>query len=239
MRRIMGKHCIEELLRSAPERLRSVFTSNRDDPLLQALAKEKIPVKFVAKGELTSMVQSDSHQSFVAEIGDRESRSLREFLEAGEARAVLALDNISDPHNLGSILRSAECFGIDAVTFSKNRGADITPVVSKTSVGASELVEVLKVSNLAETVKKFQEEGFAILAADVSADAVSLYDFEFPEKFLLVLGSEGEGIQKLIMRYVDHRIYIPMRGRIDSLNVSQAAAVFLSHWRGHQEQNPH
>ena len=97
--------------------------------------------------------------------------------------------------------------------------------MSKTSVGASELVEVLKVSNLAETVKKFQENGFAILAADVSADAVSLYDFEFPEKFLLVLGSEGEGIQKLIMRYVDPRVYIPMRGRIDSLNVSQAAAA--------------
>ena len=94
---------------------------------MQALAKEKIPVKFVSKGELTSMVQSDSHQSFVAEIGERESRSLKEFLDADEGKAVLALDNISDPHNLGSILRSAECFGIHAVTSLKT-GAPISPL---------------------------------------------------------------------------------------------------------------
>ncbi len=232
-RLIMGKHCIDEVLKCAPERVQIVYTSkeNREDPLLQRAAKAKIPIKFVSKSELTSLVQSDSHQSFIAEVNEKASRSLAEFLEDEEGKAVLALDNINDPHNLGSILRAAECFGIDAVTFSKNRGADITAVVSKTSVGGSELVEVLKVSNLAETVKKFKEYHYTVIAADVSPDAVSLYDFVFPEKFLLILGSEGEGIQKLIMRYVDKRVYIPMNGHIDSLNVSQATAVFLSRWR--------
>lgn len=232
-RLIMGKHCIEEVVKSSPERIQCVFTSkdNQEDPLLKAVANEQIPIKFVKKGELTSLVQSDSHQSFVAEVHEKTNRSLKEFLEADEAKAVLALDNINDPHNLGSILRVAECFGIDAVTFSKNRGSDITPVVSKTSVGGSELVEIIKVSNLAETVRKFQEHHYTVIAADVSSDAVSLHDFEFPEKFLLIMGSEGEGIQKLIMRYVDHKVYIPMSGKIDSLNVSQATAVFLSHWR--------
>lgn len=232
-RLIMGKHCIEEVLKAEPERIQLIITSKEQqgDPLLQRAAKAKIPVKTLSKGELTALVQSDSHQSFVAEVKERPHRSLKEFLEADDARAVLALDNINDPHNLGSILRAAECFGIDAVTFSKNRGADITPVVSKTSVGASELVEILKVSNLAETVKKFKEHDYTILAADVAADALPLHSLTFPEKFLLIMGSEGEGIQPLIMRYVDQRVYIPMCGRIDSLNVSQATAVILSHWR--------
>jgi 23S rRNA (guanosine2251-2'-O)-methyltransferase len=230
-RLIMGKHCIAEVLKSAPKRLQIVYTTQRDDPLLTLLAKHKIPLKIVSKGELAAMVQSDSHQGFVAAVSEKGSRTLNEFLESADAKAVIALDNINDPHNLGSILRAAECFGVDAVTFSKNRGADITPVVSKTSVGGSELVEVLKVSNLAETVKKFKECDFTIIAADLSDEAVSLYEFQFPEKFLLVMGSEGVGIQKLIMRYVDQQVYIPMCGNIDSLNVSQATAVFLSNWR--------
>lgn len=228
----MGKHCLDEVLKSAPKRVQVIYTSkeNSDDPLLVRAAKEKIPVKYLSKHALTALVHSDSHQSFIAEVHEKGSRSVAEFLQ-GKGNAVLALDNINDPHNLGSILRAAECFGIDAVTFSKNRGADITPVVSKTSVGGSELVEVLKVSNLAETIKKFKEHDFTIVAADVSQDAVSLHNFVFPEKFVLILGSEGEGIQKLILRYVDKRVYIPMCGHIDSLNVSQAAAVFLSRWR--------
>lgn len=229
----MGKHCIEEVLKRAPDRLKIVYTSkeNQKDPLLQEVSKRHIPVRLAGKQELTDLVQSDSHQSYVAEVYESPRRTVTEFLEAGEGRAVLALDNINDPHNLGAILRAAECFGVDAVTFSKNRGADLTPAASKASVGASELMEVLKVSNLAETVKKFKEYHYTIIAADVSEEAVSLYDYTFPEKFLLVLGSEGEGIQKLILRYADDRVYIPMEGSISSLNVSQAASVFLGVWK--------
>lgn len=232
---IMGKNSIRELLRQDPHRIVKIFAlkGTRDD-LYEELQKNRIPIEFLSKQELFQLVQTDSHQSFVALIKQRTTASAQEFLKKSQdvdAMIVLMLDSIQDPHNFGAILRAAECFGVDAVVYSKNRGVEITPVVTKVSSGASELVPLLKVSNLAETVSLFQEADFSVVAADVGEGASSIYEFIFPKKMLLILGSEGSGIQSLLKKKSDHIVYVPMMGKIDSLNVSQAAAVSLFAYR--------
>ena len=231
---IMGRNCITEVLTHAPERIIEVYTAQKSkvDALYAALQKRGVRVSQVSKGDLAQMVNSESHQGYVAAVRERDEPDLRDFLEESQEKersVVLMLDSIYDPQNLGAIIRAAECFGVDLVVFSKNRGADITPVATKTSAGATELVPILKVSNLVETLKAFQKEDFWAVALEAREHSQPLRGFEFPQKMVLVLGSGGKGIQPLLSKTCDFYLSIPMRGKIDSLNVSQAAAVTLSH----------
>lgn len=231
-RLIMGKNCISEVLRSNPERIVEFYTSAIDekDPLITLLRSHKVPIVLKQKEQLSKIVSSDSHQSAVAAIKEKHSVDIKSFLKEAEEKSsslVLMVDSIFDPQNLGAILRSAECFGADLVIFSKNRGADLTPVASKASVGASELLDIVKVSNLADTLKKFQDAGYWSVCADGGEGAESLETFSFPEKTLLIVGSEGVGVQPLIKKNTDFRVKIPMKGNIDCLNVSQATSVML------------
>jgi 23S rRNA (guanosine2251-2'-O)-methyltransferase len=230
-RLIMGKNTVEELLLREPRRIATIYLA-QGVTFDQNFSKScKIPVKIVSKHELTKMVESESHQGIVAAVYERGLPNLKEFLiqkEPDEKSLVLILDSILDPHNLGAILRSAECFGVDAVIFSKNRGTDVTATVSKVSAGGSELVTLIKVANLAESVSSLKDAGFSVISAHAKEKSISLYNFQFPKKTALILGSEGKGIQKLLCDRSDFHLMIPMCGQIDSLNVSQAAAVFLS-----------
>lgn len=231
----MGIHCIDELVRHAPDRILKVYASKSvlQKHIAKALNRENIPIILKDKNTLTNMVQSDSHQSIVAEVTPKESCHLKDFLLSlrnKEKSCLLLLDNINDPQNLGSIFRAADCFGVDALIWSKNRGTDITPVVSKVSSGASELIPSIKVSNLAQTIPLLQDEGFEVISTAIDNNAVSLFDHDFQAKTVIILGSEGKGVQPLILKKCDKIIYIPMYGKIDSLNVSQASAVILSHF---------
>ncbi len=228
---IMGKNCIREVLRHDPSRLITVFTAAPSDTdLIPLLHSHKIQVKNRSPQELSQMTDSTSHQKFVAEVKEHTTPSLKEFLQNNtkEKSCILMLDSITDPHNLGAILRAAECFGVDAVIWSKNRGCNITPAVSKVSVGASELVPCINVSNLVDSIKKCQQAGYWAYAAALDSHACSLYTLEFPSKTLIIVGSEGKGVRNLTAQTVDGTITIPMKGSIDSLNVSQAVAVILA-----------
>lgn len=233
--KIMGINCLEEVLKAYPRRIIKVMVAlqkNRDrrkEALISKIKEAKLPIQEISFDHLTALIGSDSHQGFVAEV-KRYFLDLPSFLEESQKREkmlVLLLDSIFDPHNVGAILRAAECFGVDAVIFSKNRGSDITSVVSKVSSGASELVNLIKVSNLAESVRRFKEEGFSTIIADGSHEATPIFNFNFPEKTVLILGSEGEGVQPLLRKLADLFVKIPQKGKIDSLNVSQAASIFL------------
>lgn len=233
---IMGKNCIREVLDKEPGKIRKVYTieSNNSDSLYQELLHHRIPIEHTNKQDLSQLVNSTSHQNYVAELKQREFQDAHSFLESISEKStslVLMLDSIFDPHNFGAILRAAECFGVEGVVYSKNRGADLTPVVSKVSSGASELVPLIKVSNLAETVKLFKEHYFSVVSAHLEENSKSLYEFDFSERTLLILGSEGSGVQPLLRKKSDYTVQIPMLGKIDSLNVSQAAAVFLYSFR--------
>ncbi len=232
---VMGRNCLRELLQHDPKRIIKVWVATGSGgadkmALLEEIRTRGISYEEVSAEELSCLVQSDSHQSFVASIVERPQRDIKSFIKDSEENSgglVLALDSIMDPQNLGALLRAAECFGVDAVIWSKNRGCSSTPVVSKASAGASELVDCYSISNLAETLRQLKQAGYWIVVADVGEGTVSLNDFDAPAKLVLVLGSEGSGVQPLVKKLSDFRVRIPQSGRIDSLNVSQAGAVLL------------
>lgn len=238
---VMGRNCIQELLNRDPERIKEVFIAESRDESGGAHGKRRsdmweqlrdldVPTREVSRRELDALVNSDSHQGVVARVSPRVFLTLEDLVELvqeGESVSILALDGVLDPQNFGAILRAAECFSIDAVLWSKNRGAPLGPVVSKVSVGASELVPLCPVSNLHQALERLKEAGAWISGALLAPDSKSLDSFEFPEKSVLVMGAEGEGIHQLIEKNLDFRVSIPMGGAIDSLNVSQATAVML------------
>ncbi|MEM8728165.1 MAG: 23S rRNA (guanosine(2251)-2'-O)-methyltransferase RlmB [Chlamydiota bacterium] len=231
MRWIMGKHALEEVLKQTPKRLLEVHTYKKNDPFVHLLKEKGMKVSMTSKHTLASIVRSVSHQGFIAKVREREFLTVKEFLKtAPEKSLVLMCDAVQDPQNFGSILRAAECFGVDAVIYSTNRNVALTPVVSKASVGASEIVPLLPVSNLVDALKTFQSAGYFSVATEISDRARLLNSFEFPERTVLIVGTEGLGIQPLLSKKSDFHLYIPMKGSIDSLNVSQATAVLLSHW---------
>ncbi|MES2273482.1 MAG: 23S rRNA (guanosine(2251)-2'-O)-methyltransferase RlmB [Chlamydiota bacterium] len=234
---IMGVHAIQELMAHAPDRLVRIFTVHPKGPrkadLLTLCEKKGIPISFVRLDELTQMAGSDSHQSFVAQIKERDFQDVKDFIrqtEEKESVFVLMLDEIFDPQNFGALIRSAECFGLDAVAWSKNRGCDLTPMVAKASSGASEILPLIRISNLADSVEKFKEAGFEVVAALLNPNSESAFSFAYAQKTVLIVGSEGEGIQPLLQKKADRSIYLPMKGKIQSLNVAQATAALLALW---------
>lgn len=240
---IMGRNCVGELIAHDPARICEVFlaesrgdqSQGRREALRDLIDQQRIRVRECSRHDLDQMVQSDSHQGIVARVKPRVFLSFDALLEqarSGDTIRLLALDGVLDPQNVGAILRAAECFGVDAVIWSKNRAAPLGPVVSKVSVGASELVPLCPVPNLHRAIEALKEVGVWSVGAVVSTDAVSLEAFDPPQKWVLVMGSEGEGLQHLIEQNLDFRVYIKMFGAISSLNVSQATAVFLQQLRG-------
>lgn len=235
---IMGRNCVEELLAHDPGRIQEIFLAEsrgavgdgRKNALRDAIDNAGLRVRECSRHELDQMVQSDSHQGVVARVKPRMFLGFEQLLEQAREResiGVLALDGVLDPQNVGAILRAAECFGVDAVLWSKNRAATLGPVVSKVSVGASELVPLCPVPNLHRAIEALKEVGVWSVGAVVTPEATELESFKAPEKWVLVMGSEGEGIQHLIEQNLDFCVYIKMFGAISSLNVSQATAVML------------
>jgi len=234
---IMGVHALTELLRHAPDRILRVYTSAKDvgerkGTLLRECEKWNVDVEKVSEDDLTHLCGSDSHQSFAAHVKGRHFIDLKTFIaQDKETSLVVLCDQIFDPQNFGALLRSAECFGADAVIWSKNRGSDLTPVAAKASSGASEWLTLIQVSNLAETVLQLQDVGFEVIASVLKPGAQNAFHFHFSQKTVLVVGSEGEGIQPLIQKRANHCVYVPMSGKIESLNVAQAATALLTCYR--------
>ena len=235
----MGLHTLTELFRHAPERILRVYTSvkeagERKGSLLKECEKWDIPVAFVSDADLTKMCGSDSHQSFAAHVKGREFLDVKGFLAGVDEKdrsLVLLCDQIFDPQNFGALLRCAECFGADAVGWSKNRGSDLTPASAKASSGASEWMPMIRVSNLAEAVTQFQKGGFEVVASVLKPGSQNAFHFRFSPRTVIVVGSEGEGIAPLIQKRADHCLYIPMSGKIESLNVAAAATALLTCYR--------
>lgn len=234
---VIGRNAVRELLRHSPKRIRKLLSSaahGGDSEIEQLAAAASIQVEPVDDETLSATVGTHSHQSYAAVVSEHQHLALAELLEEvgqAERSLVVLLDSISDPQNLGAIMRACECFGVDALVWSKNRGVALTPVVTKASVGASELLSTVVVSNLNDALHKLRDAGYWIVAADGAAPAQSIAEFEFPQKCAIIFGSEGEGIQRLLLEESDFKVAVPMCGKIDSLNVSQAVSVFLYKYR--------
>lgn len=210
------------------------------EKLPQELLKRAAPLfRASTQDELTALSGTESHQGIVLRRSAREDltvQSLVSLLEGIEGPGiVLAFDGITDPQNTGALLRAAECFSALAVLWSKNRSPGITPVVTKTSAGAAELIPTAPVSNLSDALSKLKKVGFWTVAAGRGEGAAPLHEFSFPERTVLILGAEGGGISEKVLKGADFQVWISTSGSLDSLNVSQAGAVLLHHYRVQHE----
>ncbi|NDE63831.1 MAG: 23S rRNA (guanosine(2251)-2'-O)-methyltransferase RlmB [Chlamydiae bacterium] len=227
-RKIMGKNTVEEVATYQSKRVVSIITCSKE--LLNDYQRKGFKVKLADKLEMNKLVNSDSHQGIIAEVNDEEIsfRDAVQLLKEKKRSVVVLLDSIQDPQNMGAIMRACECFGVDLIMHTKNRGSPITATVSKVSMGGSEIVPRCTVSNGVDAIKKLQSEGYWIASLELSDRAESIYSFDFPDKICFVFGSEGEGVKTLLSKTSDFHLIIPMLGKIDSLNVSQASAVVLA-----------
>lgn len=196
-----------------------------------AIAKEKkILVKMVDRKKLDQIAASNSHQGVMAFVAAHDYKSLDEILKAaenkGEVPFLVVCDEISDPHNLGSILRSANGAGAHGVIVPKRRAVGLTAVVAKTSAGAIEYTPVCRVTNIQKTLVELKKEGFWVAGADDRAQT-PYFKADLKGKLVLVIGSEGSGMGRLVRETCDFLVNIPMMGEVSSLNASVAAGVLM------------
>lgn len=195
-----------------------------------AMAKEnKVIIQEVDRHKLDEMSESHAHQGVIAITSDYRYYDLDEILEIpkerGEAPFFIILDGITDPHNLGSIIRTADAVGAHAVIIPKRRSVQITPIVAKASAGAVEYLPVCKVTNIVNTIKTLKENGLWIAAVDM--DGQTFYQQNLGGPLGLVVGSEGEGISRLVKQNCDFTVSMPMSGNVTSLNASVAGGILL------------
>ena len=189
--------------------------------MIDYLKKNKIHYIVVDK-ELLNKMTKEHHQGIVLEIEDFQYSELEEIMKDN---FLLMLDHLEDPHNLGAIIRSAEAAGITGIILPKDRSVTVTDTVIKTSAGAINNLKIVKVTNLVDTIKKLQKENFFIYGADM--EGTDIREAKFAPKKVLVIGNEGKGISKVVAKNCDEMIRIPMKGEINSLNASVAAAILI------------
>jgi 23S rRNA (guanosine2251-2'-O)-methyltransferase len=231
---VIGRNAVRELLAGGRDveklYIRSGEREGSINQLLGEAAARRIPVVEVDKTKLDTMCGGGAHQGIIAVAAEKNYSSVEEILEyaasLGEKPFIILCDGVEDPHNLGAIIRSAECCGAHGVIIPKRRAVGLTSVVSKSSAGALEHMRIAKVTNLAVTMDELKEQGLWFYAADMGGEAYEKTDLA--GSVGLVLGSEGEGISRLVKEKCDFTVSIPMYGKVNSLNVSAAAAVLLS-----------
>jgi 23S rRNA (guanosine2251-2'-O)-methyltransferase len=231
---VSGRNAVRELLSSERDVDKLYVTSGEREgsiKLLIAMAIEKkIPVVEVDRTKLDSMSGGARHQGIVAMAAEHNYSTVDEIIdyaeERGERPFVIILDGVEDPHNLGAIIRSAECLGAHGVIIPKRRAVGLTPTVAKAAAGATEYVRVAKVTNIAQTIDELKKRGLWIYAADMGGD--DYYKTDLKGSVGIVLGSEGEGISRLVREKCDFTLSIRLMGKVNSMNVSCAAAVIFA-----------
>lgn len=233
---IYGASPVLELLRAGRRHCHVVFTTaGRKEAGIRKVREEAekngIPVKTISKEKLSEFTVTSKNQGLAAICDPYPYSTLEEILD--EARNdnqkgfILVLDGVSDPQNLGALVRSANLFGVHGVVIPKDNAAPVTPTVVKASAGAAEHQKIVQVTNITNTLNSLKEKGFWIFGAD-SESSELLYHYNFVgQNTALVLGSEGRGIRRLVGENCDHLLVIPMAGRIGSFNVSAAGAIFM------------
>ena len=234
-----GYHAVESLIRREPRRVAALrVQADRQDKRMQALCElsrnQGVSVLSCSKSELDELV-SGRHQGVVAVLdqaaeaeaeGLMSEADLSEHLSQVTVPLILILDGVTDPHNLGACLRSADAAGVTAVIFPKDKSADVNDVVRKVASGAAETVPWVRVTNLARTIESLKQAGVWVIGTDGDAE-VTLYEQDLSGPCAMVLGSEGAGMRRLTRDLCDFVVKLPMAGSVSSLNVSVAAGVCL------------
>ena len=239
---IYGFHSITPLLWQDGQSIDKIYLEDkrrdkRVQEVLELVQERGITLEMVTGQYLERLCGSNKHQGIVAQLNTAPAANkttLKELLtelDQRETATIVVLDGITDPHNLGAIIRSCDCFGVDAIILPKDNSASINATVAKVSSGAINHLPVLVVNNLARTLDEIKEYGFWIAGTTLADRSVSLFDFKPDNKMVWVMGSEGDGIRRLVAESCDYLVSIPMFGSTQSLNVSVATGVVLSHAR--------
>lgn len=198
-------------------------------PVVKKAKEAGIIIQETERSKLDAVAEGGNHQGVIAYVSAYEYVSAEDILnkarEKGEAPFVIICDKITDPHNLGAIIRTANCVGAHGVIIPKRGSAGLNSAVVKTSAGAVEYTGVAKVTNISDTIEKLKKEGLWIAAADM--DGQPMYEVDLKGALGIVIGSEGEGVSRLVKEKCDFIVSIPMRGEINSLNASVAAGVVM------------
>ncbi|HHW43735.1 23S rRNA (guanosine(2251)-2'-O)-methyltransferase RlmB [Desulfofundulus thermobenzoicus] len=225
---IAGRHAVKEALlagRAVNKILVARGATNLQE-IIHLARERRIPVQQVERVYLDRLVPQVPHQGVAALAAPREYLSVEEILAlaAGEDPFLILLDEITDPHNLGAILRTADAAGVHGVIIPRRRAAALTPAVVKASAGAVEHVPVARVANLARTIARLQERGLWVVGADPAAPQI-YWDARLDGPIALVIGGEDRGLGRLVREKCDFLVSLPMAGRVGSLNASVAAAL--------------
>ncbi len=231
---IEGRNAVAEALRAGTPIDKVFLLKGEVDLPLRQLANQArqqgAVLAEVDRHKLDAMSRTHAHQGIIAVAAVREYASVEDLLQAardrGEPPLLVVCDELSDPHNLGAIIRTAECAGAHGVVIPKRRSAGLTAVVAKTSAGAVAHVPVARVPNIPALLKELKKQGLWIFGA--AADGpISLYDADLKGPAAIVIGSEGSGMSRLVAETCDVLVRIPMKGKLNSLNASAAAAILL------------
>lgn len=204
---------------------------NKSIQQLLALAKNHgVITQFVPRSKLDKLAETTNHQGIVAEIAAYSYYELEDLLKETKENSrvpfIILLDGIEDPHNLGSIIRTADVVGVDGIIIPKRRAVGLTATVAKSSAGAIEYVPVARVTNLAQTLDILKENSYWVVGTDASAKQ-SFIEVDYHLPLCLVIGSEGKGISRLVKEKCDFYVNMPMKGHVNSLNASVAAAIMM------------
>ncbi len=227
-----GFHAVGRCLRQDPGRCTELVCAERRNPrlleLIELARAAGVPLRFAETDALTRLAGSDKHQGCVLLLAA--AGPTLDFAACVDAirrdSLLLVLDGVQDPHNLGACLRSADACGVDAVIIPRDRAARLNATVRKVAAGAAESVPLIEVANLARSLRALRQAGVWIYGA-AGAAGDSLYDQDFAGPVALVMGAEGKGLRRLTREACDRLVRLPMRGRVESLNVSVATGICL------------
>ena len=242
---VYGRNAVLELLKSGKTIDKLFVQSGQREgsitKIFSEAVKAGVPVLETEKAKLDSMINSSSHQGVIAMASEKEYCALEDILkiaeERGEKPFILIADKIMDPHNLGAIIRTAECAGVHGIVIPKRRAAGVSSIVSKTSAGASVHMAIAKVANIANAVEELKNKNIWIFSSyadsnisEENTENINIKNYadaDYSMPLALVVGNEGEGLSPVIIQKSDFVVKIPMSGKIESLNVSCASAVLM------------
>lgn len=232
---IYGIHAVKSFLERTPERIIEVFVlKGREDKRLQPLLNElhhlDIAVQFLNRQTLDNKANGEVHQGVIARVQpakELNENDLDVILANKQNPFLLVLDGVTDPHNLGACLRTADAAGVDAVIVPKDKSAQLTSIARKVACGAAEVVPLIRVTNLARTLRDIQQSHNIWVVGTAGEATETIYQTKLTGALALVMGAEGDGMRRLTRECCDQLISIPMAGSVSSLNVSVATGVCL------------
>lgn len=230
---VAGRNAVMEALKGSRSVNKLMIANGSTEGSIKeiiAVAKDKgVNIQYWDRSKLDSIARGIRHQGVLAQVAPVRYAELEDILQVAKDRNeppfIVLLDELEDPHNLGAILRTADAAGVHGVLIPKHRSCPLSATVAKTSAGAVEHVPVARVGNLVQTIKKLKQEGLWVAAADM--DGKDYYDTDLTGPLLLIIGSEGQGVGRLVKEQCDFVVRIPMVGKINSLNASVAGSILM------------